>query len=109
MEKHSKKELREQYKNRVVIGGVYCIKCKDNGKIWIRPTKDIKGSKNRFEFSVSINSSPENCMLKEWRHYGAKAFSFEVLEEIKKKETQTEEEFSEDVDVLLEMWLEKQE
>ncbi len=47
-------------------------------------------------------------MREAWLQFGADAFSFEVAEEIMKKDTQTEAEFSEDVNVLLEMWQEKE-
>ncbi len=107
MEKQSKKALKEQYKNRVLIGGVYCIKCKDSGNIWIRGTTDLQRSKNRFLFSLSTNYCPEPCMADAWNQYGKSAFSFEIIEELCKKELQTDGEFSDDVDTLLEIWTEK--
>ena len=109
MEKLSKKELKENYKNRTVIGGVYCIKCNGNGYMWIKSTTDMAGQKNKFEFSISTHSCLEPRMYKEWEQYGAEAFSFVILEEIKKGEIQTEQEFADDVDTLLEMWMEKEE
>ncbi len=108
MEKLSKKELKEQYKNRTVTGGVYCIKCDDNGHMWMKSTKDLEGQKNRLAFSISTNSCPEPDMLTEWNQYGANSFSFVVLEDMKKGETQTEREFTNDIELLLEMWIEKQ-
>jgi len=108
LEKLSKKELKEQYKNRIVIGGVYSITCNGNGRMWIKSTKNLEGQKNRFDFSISINFCPDASMYAEWNQYGAKSFSFTILEEIKKGETQTEQEFSDDIDVLYEMWFEKQ-
>lgn len=107
MEKQSKKALKEKYKNRVLIGGVYYIKCKDSGNVWIRATTDLQGSKNRFLFSVSVDNCPEPCMADTWNQYGKSAFSFEILEELQKKELQTDREFSEDVNTLLEIWTEK--
>jgi len=107
VEKLSKKVLKEQYKNRAMIGGIYCIKCNDNNAIWFRATTDMKGSKNRFAFSVAINSCPETCMIEEWNMHGASTFCFEILEQLQKKETQTEQEFSDDVNILLELWNEK--
>lgn len=104
MEKLSIKAMKEQYKNRVLIGGVYCVKCNVNNNFWVRATTNLQGSKNRFEFSVSTNSCPEMCMLEAWNQFGASAFSFEILEEIQKKETRTEREFSDDVNTLLEIW-----
>lgn len=107
MGKLSKKDLKEQYKNRVIIGGVYCVKCSDTDNRWIRATTDMQGSKNRFAFSASTNYCPETCMIEAWKQFGATAFSFEILEEIKKKETQTARKFSDDVNTLLELWTEK--
>ncbi|WP_313133900.1 GIY-YIG nuclease family protein [Anaerocolumna sp.] len=108
MEKLSRKELKEQYKNRVVIGGVYSIKCDATGRTWIKSTKDMESAKRRFEFMIETNMCPEMSMNPEWNQYGSKTFSFAVLEELKKGETQTEREFSDDIDALLEMWIENQ-
>lgn len=107
MDKLSKKELKEQYKNRTVIGGVYCIKCNSNNRQLIKSTMDMTGQKNRFDFSVSVNSCLEPSMRLEWAQYGAESFSFQILEEIKKGETQTEKQFANDVEALLEIWIEK--
>ncbi|SNS90507.1 hypothetical protein SAMN05446037_102659 [Anaerovirgula multivorans] len=103
----SRKELKEQYKNREIIGGVYRIICKENGKFWLRATKEIEVSKNRFLFSIATNSCPETCMIKEWKQFDPSAFSFEILEKIKMEETQTEIEFIEDTNILLEIWKDK--
>ena len=107
MNESSKKALKAQYKNRTVVGGVFCIRCEAASAAWIRATTDIQGSKNRFAFSSSTNFCPESCMAQIWKQHGASAFSFEVLEEIEKKEAQTDREFSDDVAVLLELWTEK--
>lgn len=104
---NSNKVLKEQYKNRVLIGGVYCIKCNDEMIPWIRATTDLQRAKNRFQFSLSMNSAPEPCMLDAWNEFGGSAFSFEIIEEIQKKKTQTAGEFLEDVNTLLEIWTEK--
>lgn len=108
MEKLSKQELKEQYKNRTIVGGIYRIKCNGNGKAWLRSTNDLQGSLNRFTFSVSVDSPVELCMAQAWKNYGKDSFSFEVLEEIKKKDSQTAREFSDDIRTLLDLWTEKQ-
>ncbi|TYC83614.1 GIY-YIG nuclease family protein [Acetobacterium wieringae] len=108
METRSKKELKENYKNRRVVGGIYGIKCSGNDRIWIKSTPNMVGQQNRFGFAVATNSCPEPAMLEDWKAYGAKSFSFVVLEEIKKGETQSEAEFSDDIAILLEIWIDKQ-
>lgn len=108
MDKPSRKALKGQYQNRKVVGGVYCIKCSGSDDVWFRSTTDMQGAKNRFLFSLSTDLCPEICMADTWKEFGASKFSFEIIEEIQKKETQTEREFFDDVNTLLELWLEKQ-
>jgi len=107
MDKQSKKDYKAQYRNRAVTGGVYRVRCESADTLWLRSTTDMQGAKNRLMFAVSTKLCPEAGMLKEWKQFGAAAFSFEILEEIEKKETQSAREFSQDVDTLLELWAEK--
>ena len=107
MDKSKRKELIEQYKNKKATGGIYCIKCSVNNRTWLKATRDMEGQKNRYEFFFSTNSCPEPAMLPEWNQYGAKTFSFEILEELEQGETQTSKEFAEDLEVLLQIWMEK--
>lgn len=46
-------------------------------------------------------------MMVDWNRYGASSFVFETLEEITKKETQSDLEFADDLETLLEMWNER--
>jgi hypothetical protein len=107
MDKSSRKALKEKYQNRKIVGGVYCIKCKDRDEVWFRATEDMQGAKNRFHFFVSTDSCPEPSMMDAWKETGAAGFSFEVMEELERNETQSDREFSDDVNTLLELWLEK--
>lgn len=91
-----------------MIGGIYVIRCQGNGRTWLKSTSDLKGEQNRFQFALSNNSSPTPAMLREWNQYGAKSFSLQVLEELEKKDTQTDREFADDVQALLELWKEKE-
>ena len=109
MDKAKRKDLLNSYKNRTIIGGVYCIKCSGNQRMWIRSTTDMEGSRNRVMFSLKMKGAPEPAMLRECTEYGWESFSFIMLEELKKKKTQTEKEFADDISTLLEIWLEKYE
>lgn len=108
MDSATRKELRAAYKEQAMVGGVYCIQCSGNQRQWIKSTKNLAGQQNKFTFAMDIHSCPEPGMLAEWNRYGAQSFSFTVLEQLVKKETQTEQEFAEDIDVLLALWMEKQ-
>ena len=43
----------------------------------------------------------------DWLRFGAEAFRFETLEELEKKEDQTDEAFREDLALLEEIWRER--
>lgn len=104
-----RKELMNEYKDKPVVGGVYCILCNGDQSRWMRSTPDLEGARNRFLFSTKINVAPEPAMLNAFRDYGSESFSFVVLEELKKSETQSAREFADDVRTLYELWLEKHE
>ncbi|HPS82536.1 MAG TPA: GIY-YIG nuclease family protein, partial [Candidatus Limiplasma sp.] len=59
--------------------------------------------------AVSIQSCPEPALREVWTQHGAQAFTFAVLETLKKGEDQTEADYAEDLRLLLAMWREKTE
>lgn len=102
-----KKELMLEYKERKLIGGIYIISNTANGKYLLLSDVNIKSVKNRFEFSQSTNSCVMPKLQKDWKEFGNKVFTLEILEELEKKETQTDKEFKEDLDLIVEVWAEK--
>jgi len=104
----NRKELKRLYKSRPAIGGVYCISCNGNGRAWIDATKNMTAQLNSFRFSTSNGMCPNPELRAEWLEYGNESFTFTVLEELEKNETQTDAQFSNDIAVLLKMWQEKQ-
>lgn len=106
-DKKTKKELVAQYKERTKVGGVYRIVNKQSGRMLLCSTTDMKGSKNRFDFSVMTGSCVNFKLQKDWNTLGADMFLFEVLEEYTQKETQTDEEFTEEIELLRQLWEEK--
>lgn len=102
-----RKELRDSYKAKPVIGGICCIRCSGNQRMYMQATRNIDGLRNRFNFAMKTKTAPDPSLVDEWKQYGTDSFSFEVLEELKKGVDQTDKEFGDDIDALYEMWLEK--
>ena len=107
MDATKRKELKNAYKSKPVIGGVCCTRCSGNGRIWLQATRDVESLRNRFAFAKTTRCCPDPSMRADWEKYGIDAFSFEVLEELKKREEQTPREFADDLNLLYEIWLEK--
>jgi len=104
--KQTKKELQDMYKERDIVGGVYAIRNTLNNKVFLDAATDIRGIKNRFEFAQKTGSCIHVKLQEDWDMAGGGQFTFEALEELKKGETQTTEEFKADLRLLKEMWLE---
>ncbi|MEL7570996.1 MAG: GIY-YIG nuclease family protein [Eubacteriaceae bacterium] len=107
MNSEDKKKIISEYKQRLEIGGVIAVKNNATGKVLLEATRNIEGYKNRFEFSKKMGSAVTLKLAQDWKIYGSNAFSIEVLETIKKGETQTPKEFNDDVKLLKEFWREK--
>ena len=103
----SRKEMRQEYKERTVTGGVYLFKDAISGKALLQSTGTIEKAKSLLEFSKSTGSCVHPILAEDWAAHGAEAFSLEILETIDKKDTQTNEEFKEDIIALEELWREK--
>jgi hypothetical protein len=102
-----RKELKAQYKERKVIGGVFVIRNTATGKLFLDATTDLQGSKNRFAFAKQTGSCTDLKLQSDWAKQGASAFALEVLEELEKGDAQTNAEFAADVKTLKELWAEK--
>lgn len=102
-----RKELISRYKQQKDTGGICVIKNTKNGRYLLTAEKNTQGSRNRFAFSQSTGSCVTLKVQQDWKEYGPAAFTFEVLEEMEQKETQTDREFTEDLSLLLELWREK--
>ena len=107
MNETQKNELKAQYKEREVVGGVYAIRNTRNNRVYLDAASDLRSIRNRFDFAVSTGSCVNVALQADWSAHGADAFAFEVLEEIVKGETQTAKEFRADVALLKDLWRDK--
>lgn len=100
MDKQSRKEITDAYKNRRAVGGVFAVRNSANGKSLVQYAVDINGSKNRFEFSQATGGCAYKPLETDFKKYGNSVFTFEILEQIEQKEGQTAEEFAEEIKAL---------
>jgi hypothetical protein len=103
----TKKELQAQYKEREIIGGVYIIRNTMKNRLLLDAAVDIHGSKSRYEFAIKTGSCVHPKLQNDWLEQKGGQFEFEILDELKKGETQTNTEFKADIELMKEMWLEK--
>lgn len=103
----TKKELQSQYRERVIVGGVYGVRNTLKNKLLCEVSTEMSSARNRFEFSQNTGTCVYLKLQKDWAEQGGSSFIFEVLEELKRGETQTDAEYRADLDALKEIWLEQ--
>ena len=108
MEHLDKKALIAQYKLRKITGGVFSITNTATGKRHIDAGTDLQGLENRLNFAKMTNTPYSTALTKDWNEYGPQVFELEILETLEKKDSMTDKEFRQEVETLLDMWLEKE-
>jgi hypothetical protein len=98
----NKKEAKEAYKLQKKIGGIVAYENKDLNKIYIDLTQDLMGAKNRYAFSQKTGLGLPMAIIEDFKKYD---FDFYILEELEQTESQSAQEFKEDLLVLKDLWL----
>jgi hypothetical protein len=108
-DRETKKQLIDAYKerSRTQTGGIYLIKNKMNGKVFVDLSADMTAAVNRFNFAKQMNSCVNIKLNKDWAQYGGEVFELEIAETLEKNELQSPAEFREDLEILKKMWIEK--
>lgn len=102
-----RKELKEQYKNRKVVGGIYRIINQENGRFYLQSTDDMQATHNWFRSCRTFGGCTLPPIQEDWKKFGMDAFYVEELDLLEKGELQTREEFMSDLKTLLALWSEK--
>ncbi|MFA5528879.1 MAG: GIY-YIG nuclease family protein [Peptostreptococcales bacterium] len=105
----NRKEMVSEYKERTIVGGIYAIRNNLNNKTLLLSATDLHGCKNRFEFCQKLNNCTYIKLQQDWQKHGNSIFAFEILDQLEKKENQTEKQFKEEIKILYEIWKEKYE
>jgi hypothetical protein len=101
-----KKALRKQYKETLQPMGVFKVQNKVNGKILIISSNNIPGRINREKFQLDMGGHPHKDLQKDYKEFGKDNFIFEIVDNLKPKEDPAYN-YSDDLDMLEEMWLDK--
>lgn len=83
MDTKTRKELVEEYKQRKVPMGVYQIRNKINGKVFVGSSKDLNAIWNRNRLQLDVGGHPNTELQKDWKELGESNFSYEIVSELK--------------------------
>jgi len=75
-----KKEKIKEFKSTHRPMGVYQIRNKVNGKVFIGSSKNLPAILNRMQTELKFGNCRNQVLQQEWKQFGAEAFAFEELE-----------------------------
>ena len=107
LSREKKKELQAQYKLLKPDMGIFAMINKSNAKYYLETTANLKGRINSTEFKLNAGGHPNQELQKDWQELGAQGFEIKVLEKIEYDEDESKTNYSDDLELLKMIWLEK--
>lgn len=104
MDKKTRKELLEEYKQLKTYMGVIKITNNSNGKICVTAYPNLKNKWINLQGQLEMGMHPNLQLQKDWKDQGPDSFSYEVLEE---KETEKVTDIRWELKQMEKLWVEK--
>jgi hypothetical protein len=104
--KKTRKELQQEYKERVKPSGVYQVKNLANGKVLLGSSLNLEGLLNRNRFTLRNNSHTNKELQKDWNELGPDQFTFEILEVVQVRDDPNFN-LKDELTLMEQVWLEK--
>lgn len=101
-----KRELIKQYKQNPPEMGIFQIRNRINGKIFIGKAMNLKGILNSNRFQLKNNSHMNKALQADFNEHGEENFVFEKLDILKVKDDISYD-YNKDLELLEELWLDK--
>ncbi|TCS62615.1 GIY-YIG nuclease family protein [Varunaivibrio sulfuroxidans] len=82
MRSDDKKTAIMAYKERKTVAGIYAVRCRVSGRVWVGQSPNLDTVQNRIWFTLRFASNPNRDMQAAWRDHGAESFTFEIVERL---------------------------
>ena len=102
----SRQELKRAYQERPKPAGVFQVLNTANGKLLLGSSKNLEGPLNAHRVMLTIGTHRNRALQEDWKTYGADAFRFEILEEVKVTDA-PHFNLEDELTLLEEIWLEQ--
>ena len=107
MSSEKKKELQAQYKLMKPDMGIFAVINKSTSKYFLETTPNLKGKINSVRFQLKSGGHPNHELQKDWREFGADKFEIKILEQIGYDRDESKTDYTEELELLKMIWLEK--
>ena len=85
-EAEQRKQAIADYKKRESAAGVFAIRCRATGAVWVGQALDLEKIQNRIWFTLRMGNHRNAELQRAWAAHGADNLSLETLERIKDEE-----------------------
>jgi hypothetical protein len=77
----SRKAAIQAYKDRKAPRGIFAMRCRATGNVWVDAAMDLEAAQNRMWFSLRHGGAHvEKTIVQEFQNYGQELFAYEILE-----------------------------
>ncbi|MEZ0170364.1 GIY-YIG nuclease family protein [Microvirga sp. TS319] len=70
------------YKERKTPAGIFAVRCKATGQVWVGRSRHLDTQQNGLWFALRLGSSMNRSLQAAWNACGEAAFAFEELERL---------------------------
>jgi hypothetical protein len=81
----TKKELKESYKNMKFKMGVFQLRNRVNGKIFIESSLNLDAIWNRHRLELNYGSHRNKMLQNDWNSMGSDSFVFEIIGQLEEQ------------------------
>ena len=99
-----KKKLKEDYKNSVPDKGVFVIRNKINGKVFLSSSMNLKNQYVTAKMILNMGRHFNSDLQNDWNNLGEDSFEYEVLETLKLYDD-INYNYNEDLEILEMIWI----
>ena len=102
-----RKALLQQYKQAPPPAGVYAIRNREHGRVYVGAGLNVQGAMNRARFELQRGAHRNAVLQRDWHALGADAFGFEVLGTVKRRDDGLPQDIAGELQDLLALWREE--
>ncbi|MEI7595005.1 MAG: GIY-YIG nuclease family protein [Bacteroidota bacterium] len=102
----TRKELKEEYKQIKYKMGVFQIRNKTNGKIYISSSADLDAIWHAERLQLNMGIHQNAALQKDWKMLGSDHFEYEIIDIYKPKDNPSTD-YTKDIKTLEKMFIEE--
>jgi hypothetical protein len=82
-----RKAAAAAWKERKAPTGIYALRCRPTGQIWVGRATDLEAAERRLGFALRMASTPHRTLRAAALEHGEAAFAFEIVERFEEDES----------------------